>query len=66
MEIHWKCIETMDYENWSRLSMADKIRRFDKPVREPVREPEPEPPVWSLLEAMDIGSSILALMEAVE
>jgi hypothetical protein len=52
----------MDYENWARLSMADKIRRFE-PVREPEPEPQPEPPVWSLLEAMDIGSSILALME---
>jgi hypothetical protein len=51
----------MDYENWYRLSMADKIRRFE-PVREPEPVPEPEP-VWSLLEAMDIGSSILALME---
>ena len=51
---------TMDYENWSRLSMADKIRRFDKPVDKPVDKPLPIY-VWSLLEAMDIGSSILKM-----
>lgn len=51
----------MEDENWSRLSMSDKIRRFD---RKAIREPEPDhEPYWSLSEAMDIGTSILALME---
>lgn len=50
----------MDDETWTRSSMSDKIRRFEKKA---IREPEPEPVYWSLLEAMDIGTSILALME---
>lgn len=54
----------MEDENWARLSMSDKIRQFEKKA---IREPEPlrdrEPVYWSLSEAMDIGTSILALME---
>jgi hypothetical protein len=38
--------------------MSDKIRRFEKKANR-----EPEPVYWSLSEAMDIGTSILALME---
>ena len=62
----------MEDERWSRLSMLDRIRRFEKP-REPERKPrkaerKPEreaerEPGWSLSEAMEIGASILALME---
>jgi hypothetical protein len=59
----------MEDENWTRLSMSDKIRRFDRKAihePEPIREPETirdREPYWSLSEAMDIGTSILALME---
>lgn len=50
MRVLW----TMDYEKWSRLSMSDKIRRFDK-----VRKVREDRVYWSLSEAMDIGASIL-------
>jgi hypothetical protein len=58
----------MEDETWTRSSMSDKIRRFEKKAPEPKAIHEPEPlrdrePYWSLSEAMDIGTSILALME---
>ena len=62
-------IERMDYdekydEKGTRVSMSDKIRRFGAPREKKVREVcEVREYGWSLSEAMDIGSSILALME---
>ena len=53
----------MEDETWTRSSMSDKIRRFERKDREPKAIREPEPVYWSLSEAMDIGTSILALME---
>lgn len=54
----------MEDETWIRSSMSDKIRWFEKKAPEPkaIREPDREH-YWSLSEAMDIGTSILALME---
>ena len=53
---------TMDDEKWTRLSMSDKIRRFEtqKPREPQVNEPVNEPVygVWSFSEALEIGASL--------
>ena len=55
---------TMDYEKWTRLSMSDKIRRFE--TQKPPQKPQVNEPVqasvyggeWSFSEALEIGASL--------
>jgi hypothetical protein len=53
----------MDDEKWTRLSMSDKIRRFE--TQKPPQKPQVNEPVqayvygvWSFSEALEIGASL--------